>query len=185
MVGHETWKKWLIELSKMNSPNLEDAPLYSEEFGIPEHLINYSLDREIKYRTQRETNRLLHLESQKISNRMEELRVRSGKYVSNATKEYNKGKEITKKESERADLAETQLVTLRKQLEYTMQLLKKGESGVSEIEIFLTTLDDSTRKSLMRAVQKSLHPDKHKGVSQDTNRALNELFDIVNNYFKN
>jgi len=183
MVEHETWKKWLVELSKMNSPNIEDSSLYAEEFGIPEYIIAYSLDREIKYRNQREINRLLHLEVNTKSQRMEDLRVRSGKYVSNATKQYTQGKEATKKESDRADQAELELNNVRKQLEFAMDILNNREGGVSEIEIFLSTLDANTRKSLGRAVQKSLHPDKHKGVSGDTNRALNEFFGIVNKFF--
>ena len=183
MVELDALRKWFEELSKNENISTEDIELYAEEYNIPGDIIAYSLNKEIKHRAAIEANQSLDLKFRMKSRSMEELRVRSGKYVSNATKLYNQGKEVTDKETERADQAELELANVRKQLEFTREILNKNRGSVSEIEIFLSTLDAKTHKSLARAVQKSLHPDKHKGVGVATKRALNEMFRIVNSLF--
>ena len=112
--------------------------------------------------------------------KLTELRKRSTEYVSKATKSYKDSKNAIKKESERADEAEIKLVSVKKQLDAAIEALKKGDKYLSKLDLFLDTLDHKTKNSLARAVQKSLHPDKHPGLAKETNRALGLFFSIVN-----
>jgi len=167
----QNWNLWLTEVDNIKkiSDSEDTVKKYAEEFNLPEELIYYSLKKE----KERSVN----------SKRINDLRTNSGEYVKNATKLYKEGLAAIEKETERADSAELELSAVKRQLEFAMDILSK-DGNVSEIELYLSVLEEKTKKSLIRAVQKSLHPDKHPGVNQDTNRALNSFFGIINRIFE-
>lgn len=184
-INIKDWNAWLSHIeSSDNLYSTEDAvEKYAAAYNLPTEIIKHSLKNQIDLNNIFSENKSLKLNLATKSKRLDELRVRSGEHVKNANKLYKEGLDATKKEAERADNAETELSNIKRQLELTLEILNKSEGGISEIEVFLTTLDENTKKNLTRAVQKSLHPDKHPGVNSDTNKALNNFFSIINKMF--
>ena len=179
----ESLSAWNTQISLISELDKSDVKVYAEEFGLPESLVSTLMDREIRFRAYKDSSRTLFFDMERVKVRMDALKQRSSEYVKKATKAYKNSKEALAKETERADQSEKSVSELKRQLEMANNVIRKRDGGISEIEIFLSTLDSNSFRGLERAVMKSLHPDKHPGVNTETNRGLNRFFSIIRAIF--
>ena len=179
----ESLNSWNKQISVISELDKADVKVYAEEFGLPESLVSSLMDKEIRFRAYKDSSRNLFFDMERVKVKMDALKHRSSEYVKKATKAYKNSKEALAKETERADQSEKSVSELKRQLDMANNVIRKRDGGISEIEIFLTTLDTNSFRGLERAVMKSLHPDKHPGVNAETNRGLNRFFSIIHTIF--
>lgn len=167
------------KLKGMHKIEVSDAPLYSEEYGIPQEYISEMIVLEKQRRFTKNKNREYQIEKELAEIRLEQLRLRCDKYVKEASKAASVSISKLKEESKRADDAEKDLSDKTRQLDKVLNVLRTRDGGISEIELFFSSKNGRSKK-FRSAILKSLHPDKHQGLDNDTAKCLSDFFRIIN-----
>lgn len=167
------------KLKSVNKISIDDSEKYANEYDIPIEYVSEMIKFEIQYRILRSESAKSKLEKEMIQIRLDSLRIRCDNYVKEATKLSNNAESALKEETNRADKAEKSLSETTRQLDKIKKLLHNGSNGVSEIELFFSTMNGSSKK-LRSIILKALHPDKHQNVDAETMEGINEFFRIIN-----
>ena len=157
----------------------KDAQGYSDEFDIPIEYVSEIIKLELFGRRCRYRAKESEIKQELIQIELERLRLDSDHYIKEATKSANSSMSKMKQETKRADDAERELADKSRQLEKVVSVLRNKSTGISEIDIFFTGIN-GTSKSFRNAILKALHPDKHQDVDEDTMKGITEFFRIIN-----
>ena len=167
------------KLKGMNKLEVDDAPLYSEEYGIPQEYVSEMIVLEKQRRFMKNKNREYQIEKELAEIRLEQLRLRCDNYVKKASKSASVSISKLKEESKRADDAEKELSDKTRQLDKVLNVLRTRDGGISEIELFFSSKNGSSKK-FRSVILKAIHPDKHQGLDDDIMKGLSDFFRIIN-----